>query len=116
MAEHSRKPRCDERVFKIKALQRDYTYRVFVTIRGGSVRRVTAGCRYWQTFGDAFRHYRGETVKPEWSDESLSAMENVRPMNAWRSIAHRAEARAILGALEKMVRKYQQRRARARRR
>jgi hypothetical protein len=118
----NRKPRRDERVFKVQSLQRSYTYQVFVTKRGGLVRCITAGCRYWQSFAEAFAHYRGESwrlapvAKPEWNDAQVLSLAATNFVAAARLYANREDARGALRALERMVQKYQNRRWRARRR
>lgn len=115
--------RADERVFVVKAMQRDYRYRVYVTKRSGKVRCIVAGCRYWPTFAVAFAHYRGERPGcSQWSNEAIKALmtSSFDSAKGWHTIEYRGEARAILRTLENKVRKYQRRcenaRARARRR
>jgi hypothetical protein len=106
-----RTARKDERVFAVKCLIRAYTYRAFVTKKGGKLRCITAGCRYWQSFSKAFAHYRGETGDGlKWHDTSIGAVSNALLgdgfSQAARTFAERLEARKILTKLEARTNTY----------
>lgn len=124
MTHRKRNPRADEKEFTVQSLLRKYKYQVFITKRGGTIRCIVAGCRYWQSFVEAREHYRGNRpTGARWSDECIkTAIFNSQGLaifgEGWikgaRLYAEREDARACLRVLERKVRKYQAKCHRAR--
>jgi ABC-type transport system substrate-binding protein len=74
---------------------RQWTYTAHLSVTG-KLLRITAGCRTWKTFEDAFAHYHGEGPYKvyRWSDQWVAFNINQQDYHIWRE-----ESRAILGRL-----------------
>jgi hypothetical protein len=114
-------------------IRSQFTFRAKVRRRSGKVVSITAGCRYWTTFGAARGHYGSDSAQtfryyvgawysysrpmeygfPRWSDAWL---DSISQPNRLTQYAVRAEARAVLRRLQDEVTSYayQQSRRRAR--
>lgn len=100
------------RVFSIQAHLRHYVYAVRVDVLTGEVIEVTAGCRIWKSFGQAYKHYNGQykaLYGQSWRDDTRAHLNGHAGDQSTENFYRRQEARTILDRLAEKVRDYQTR-------
>lgn len=97
------------KVFSIQAHLRHYVYAVRVDVLTGEVIEVTAGCRIWKSFGQAYKHYNGQynpLYGHSWRDDDRSHLNGAGADLSTRNFYYRQEARTIIDRLGVMVNDY----------
>lgn len=97
---------------EIKTIYRDcnirsYRYKAYVSKRTGVLLHLTAGCRTWGSFAEAFRHYSDGSPNWRWNKDTMEALRV--GYDRWehaRRVAQRMEATELLRKLAVAVTKY----------